>query len=193
MLEVLALDRADGWAFVREGRHILLLRPPYHLHDARYVTERTVELAIAHHDYAACNKVLDTLDEVRAFVRGEVAAQRRAEGRALPPPGVGRALLKNASITVIERFLERIEIELIPQGQTSMAEEILLAMVTESSCLREAPELFKKASALLVDVRRRHEERLNQLERAPGGVKKAAYPSRERAHKLFFPNQKSAA
>lgn len=163
MIDVLALDKTDGWVFARENGQVLLCRPPYRVHEARPASEAMVARAVAHHGYSACDKSVASWGEVAAFARREVAAQHAAEGRPLPAEGVGRALLKNASPTIIERLLDRITLELVPRGELAKAEEMLIAIQAESLRILDSPELLRKTSALLLAVRKQQEERLQRL------------------------------
>ncbi|WP_437649094.1 hypothetical protein [Sorangium sp. So ce362] len=163
MISVLALDRNDGWVFAREGERILLLRPPYRLSDAITVSEVVVQRAVTQYAYVACNRDFPAWTDVVAFAREEVAQSRKAEGRTLPEEGVGRALLRNAPASTIERFLERIRSELLPRSEFNAAERILAALQIESLRLRESPELSRRVAELLADVLKRREERIARL------------------------------
>lgn len=165
MITVMALDRIDGWLFARDGERIRLLRPPYRLTEAEVVADSVVARAIMHHGYAACARELATWAEVVDFVQGEVSAQRRADGRALPGEGMGRMLLKTATVSMLERFLERIEDELLPREELDAAERILLAMQAESPRVQETSDLVRRTAALLERVRARRKERLRALVR----------------------------
>ncbi len=162
MIAVLALDRSDGWVFARDGEQILLLRPPYRLSEAHVVSETVVARSVTHHGYVACDRVLATWAEVVAFARGEVARQRAAEGRPLPEEGVGRAFLRNAPASTVERFLERIQRELVPREDFDMAAKILQAIQIESPRVQESTDLARRTAVLLEEVLRKREERLER-------------------------------
>jgi hypothetical protein len=159
LIAVLALDRSDGWVFAKEGERIVLLRPPYRLGEAQVVSESVVARGVTHHGYVACDREFATWAEVVAFVRGEVARQREAEGRALPDEGMGRTFLRSAPASTVERFLERIRIELLPREELDMAAKILLALQIESPRLLESPALGRRTAELLEEVQRKREER----------------------------------
>lgn len=46
MLELLALEPEDGWAFVKDGSLIWFIRPPYRTGEARPVPEAVVSRAV---------------------------------------------------------------------------------------------------------------------------------------------------
>lgn len=165
MISVLALDRSDGWVFAREGDQIRLLRPPYRLAEAHVVPQTVVGRAVTQHGYAACSLELATWADVITFVRAEVAQQRKAEGRALPEEGVGREMLRFAPSSTVERFLDRIQHELLPRGELDAAERILLAIQAESPRLEESPALLRRTAQVLEEVRRRRAERLRTIVR----------------------------
>jgi hypothetical protein len=160
VIKALALDRSDGWVFARDGERFVLMRPPYRLAEAQVVSESVVARAVTHHGYVACDREFATWAEVVAFVRDEVAQQRVAEGRPLPDESVGRAFLRSAPASTVERFLERIRTELLPREELDMAARILQAIQIESSRLLESPELGRRTAALLEEVLRKQEERL---------------------------------
>ena len=51
MISLIAAAFHDGWAFVRQGYTIYLVRPPYEGRDKVLVDESTVERAIHVHGY----------------------------------------------------------------------------------------------------------------------------------------------
>ena len=74
MIDVLTVDHKDGWAYVRKDMRTMLIRPPYRI--ALAATARDVMIAVTRNSYTACEKTVNTWDDVKAFVRGEVAAHR---------------------------------------------------------------------------------------------------------------------
>ena len=118
--------------------------------------------AVTQHGYAACDRAFPTWVEVIAFARGEVARRREAEGRPIPDAGVGRAFLRGAPASAIERFLDRIRTELLPRDDLDAAATILQAIQIESPRLLELPVLARRTAELLEDVLRRKEARLEE-------------------------------
>ena len=168
MITLQAFDQHDGWLFAKDGDRLVLLRPPYRLNDLHVVSEATVARAVIRDGYRACERALPTWAEVIAFVRDEVARQRQAEGLQAPDESVGRTFLRSAPSSTVERFLERIKGELVPQGEYDDAEKLLRAMQIESPRLLESAELSRRTAQLLADVLRRRDERMEQYLRVDG-------------------------
>lgn len=74
MISLIAIDDGDGWAFVRQGYGIYLIRPPYsprqHLIE---VSEATVEKAVHAHRFHPELRDFADFDAVIAFLRGRLA------------------------------------------------------------------------------------------------------------------------
>jgi hypothetical protein len=157
LISVLALDRRDGWVFAKEGERIVLLRPPYRLDEAERVSESVVARSVTHDGYDAYDREFPEWAEVVQFVRGEVARQRAADGHAPTDENAGRAFLRSAPKSTINRFLERVEKELIPRGELNDAAKILRAVLDDSPRSRESPEIKRRAEGLLADVVRRQD------------------------------------
>ena len=112
MVTILALDLSDGWVFGKEDDRILLMRPPYRLAEAQTVSETVVARSVTQHGYLAMAIQQPSWADTVKFVRSEVARKRKADGRPLPEEGVGRAMLRQAPASIVDRFLERIRTDL---------------------------------------------------------------------------------
>lgn len=154
MLTVMALDRCNGWAFVKEGERVLLVRPPYQYAEALVATEATAMRAVTQHGYAASACQAHDWAAAISWIREEVIRCSKEEGHELPEAGVaGRSVLRHAPQSMIEHLLERVKEELLPQGSLTSAEQILLAMQSTSQHLQKNPSLMQQTAALLEDVR----------------------------------------
>jgi len=151
MLEILALAPEDGWAFVRDGRRIRLLRPPYTggaTADASAVTAAT---ATARYGFALPRPDRQRFADWAAligFLRSEMTASRKARGLVLPGDEVAEQLLQYAPATTLRDFLDRIDRELLPARAWDHAEKLLLKMLALPT-FRENAELCVRAVALL--------------------------------------------
>ena len=56
ILNLIAIAKEDGWAFVRTGNGLIVIRPPYHASDKIEATEEMVEQGISHHGFAHAEK-----------------------------------------------------------------------------------------------------------------------------------------
>jgi len=163
MLTILAIDRNDGWVFVRDGETIRLLRPPYRLSEGRVASEAILARAVEHHGYFACDERRATWHEVVASVRGIVAEQRASEGRPMPDEGVGRAMLRVATASMVERILDRVAEELLAKDDLEAAQNVLCALQVESPHLKESSALNRRTAELLERVGKRREERAQRI------------------------------
>jgi hypothetical protein len=151
MLEILALAREDGWAFVRDGRRIRLLRPPYTGSSSADVSEATVATATARHGFVAPGPDRQRFADWPAlvgFLKSEVVAARKARGLAAPADEVGEQLLEYAPEATFRSFLDRIDRELLPAKAWDHAEKLLLRMLALPA-FRENDDLCARAVALL--------------------------------------------
>lgn len=132
MIRLLALAPEDGWAFVCSADRILLLRPPYGKRRHPTVEESAVARAVATEGFVAEDRVFPDWPALFAFLEERFLAGRPALPAALAPESVER-ILRHAPRAVLEKLLDRIEHELLPDRQWDAASELLARFLTVDS------------------------------------------------------------
>lgn len=165
MLKLLAVAPEDGWAFVRTGGSILLVRPPYSHSNCCDVAEHAVEKGVTRHGFSACERDFADWRELIGFLNEEVRKTRSARGEQIVREGLGAQMMQFASEDVLERFLGRIETELLPSGSWEPAERLLIDMLRLPRVCQN-PSLLARVSDLLgriVKARKDSEARRQNL------------------------------
>lgn len=165
MLEILALAREDGWAFVRDGDRIIALHPPYKAAARREVSDAVVARAVGDHGFTPSGEKRADWSGVVDYLRDQIVQAREESGRKLPPQGVGRALLRHAPAETIVELLARVEVELLPGNEFSAAEQMLIAMLDVSPRVRDDAAMHARVVKLLDRVHQQR-ERVEQSKRA---------------------------
>jgi hypothetical protein len=124
MIRLLAIAPEDGWAFVRSGDRILLLRPPYGKRRHPAVEESVVVRAVAVEGFEAADQAFSDWPALFAFLEERFLAGRPVLPKALAPETVER-ILRHAPSSSLESLLDRIEQELLPDRQWDAAGELL--------------------------------------------------------------------
>lgn len=128
MISVIAAAFEDGWAFVRQGYTIYLVRPPYQRGALVEVSQSTLERAVHVHGFTPELRDFRDWAALIAFLREKIVESARARPPSATPEDPARSLLRRASGPVIEGYLDRIERELIPGGEVIAALNILTAL-----------------------------------------------------------------
>src|SRR4051812_11947459 len=113
MLNLLAADFEDGWAFVEHNQRIFLLRPPYRInHGYNVVPETVVHESIYTHGFVAMEKCFTNWSELIDFLKKQLVESRKASEQNVPNSETIRSLVKYAPPHVLDNYLDRIELEL---------------------------------------------------------------------------------
>lgn len=129
MIRLLAIAPEDGWAFVRSAERILLLRPPYGKRHHSAVEESVVARAVAVEGFEAADQAFPDWSALFAFLKERFLAGRPPLPSALAPETVER-ILRHAPPSSLDRLLDRIEQELLPDRQWDAAGELLARFLT---------------------------------------------------------------
>lgn len=153
MFELLALAPEDGWACVRSGDHVRLLRPPYTPASCSTISEASVEIAVSRHGFVVPpegERIFPDLAAVVGFLNAEVGRVRAARGAPLSQDA-GEGLLEFAPVATLREFLQRTSDELIPQARWDHAQKLLLRMLALPTVC-DHPELRAETVGLLKRV-----------------------------------------
>jgi len=154
MPKLLAIAPADGWAFVEDRDGVHLVRPPYRRANMVTVSRPVVEKAVTHYAFEARCEKFDTWDALVDLLRAEIVRAHVALGTPVPEPGVGALVLPHLPPDIIAQYLDRIENELLPNGEfaaaMNLAQDLLLvhAVIDNDDLRGRARELLLQSRAL---------------------------------------------
>jgi len=151
-LEMLAIAPEDGWAFLRQGNKLMLLRPPYKQGNCSLVSEATMEKAVNHHSFTVEHDQFNDWNSLIHFLQARLVKERKALGYPSLGDRAGQELLRRAPKEIVVRFLDRIESELFPAQQWEAALEILTVLLDAPSVVKD-PELSTRIHTLLRQYR----------------------------------------
>lgn len=128
-LRIVAAAYRDGWAFVEQGDRIVLLRPPYHRSRLVEVSRTTVERAVQRHRFDVEAHEVSDWRALIGFLQQKRVEIAEAEGAAsLPNSERMVRLVRAAPRYILEKYLNRIESDLILQNELQAALRALAAM-----------------------------------------------------------------
>jgi hypothetical protein len=157
MISLLAAAFEDGWAFVRQGYTIYLVRPPYRRRDLIEVTEATVERAIHAHGFQAELLPFADWGALIAFLRERLVAAASARAERATETKAAARMLRHASPAVLGGYLDRIERELLPALELDAALRLLTALSGLEKVASDA-DLRDRTARLLERVVERMDE-----------------------------------
>ena len=140
MLKLEALSPAEGIGIVRFGEGLRLVRPPYTHADSPLLREESLLDAILRYGYFASHEEFSNWAALVDFLNQKAVESRRALGKEIPDSIAAREILEMAPVDVLNRFLNRVENELIPHRSFDHAEAFLLALLT-SGVMSRSPAL----------------------------------------------------
>lgn len=147
-LEMLAIAPEDGWAFVKQGDKLMLLRPPYRKENYYRVSEATLKQAVNYHGFIVEHGQFDDWKDLIHFLQTRLVEARQALGYPSLGDRAGQELLHRAPQEIVVRFLDRIESELLPSRQWEVALRILTVLLKTQSA-SDHPELTARIHDLL--------------------------------------------
>ena len=172
MLEILALIPEEGWALVRDGNRTLLIRPPYTMAGPRTVDANEVGRAMAVHGFSVPTgqSQFAGWSSLVAHLNAQVEQSRAQQGQALEAEGLGERLLPHAPEPILQRFLDRIERELLPNPAAWDSANRLLLTMLPLPRVRQSAELNQRAVGLLSRVMDAETARKAALSRPSTGI-----------------------
>lgn len=147
MLELVAAALEDGWAFVKTDEKLMLLKPPYRPSNLAIVSGEILEKAVICHGFHMLHRTYADWAALIEFLRSELA-KARVGFAAISDADLQYELLCDAPLEVVEDYLRRTEVELLPNGECSAAIN-LLSVLMKVDLVREDPVLQKRTLALL--------------------------------------------
>lgn len=140
VLQRVAFAPEDGWAFVRSGDDLFLIRPPYGR--PAVVDDHVLARAVAGKGFVAEPQDFPDWASLLADLQQRLIAAREAKGKRAADREEVFGLLDYAPKTILAGYLDRIESELIPGREWEPALELLrrllrLPAVQEDAGLRD--------------------------------------------------------
>lgn len=157
MISLLAAAFEDGWAFVRQGYTISLVRPPYGQRDIVEVNEAAVERAIHAHGFTPELLPFQDWGALVAFLRERIVSTSRARAERASETKAAARLLRDAPPAVLGGYLDRVEHELLPSLELDAALRLLTAMSGLEAVAKD-PAVRDRTAALLERVVERMDE-----------------------------------
>lgn len=145
-IEIVGLDPAAGWAFVKQGEKCFLVRPPYTENNFQECTAMVIENAVMKHNFIASSHTVAGWPELFDYLRGHIAREwvARDAARSL---SVTSRLLRYASRDTVNRLLDRIERELLPEREF-LAARLLLQVFGDLEEVKYDPALRLRVATL---------------------------------------------
>jgi hypothetical protein len=129
VLRIVAAAYRDGWAFVEDGERLVVVRPPYRRPGPVDVPRTAVEQAVGRHGFEAQAQEVADLRALYTFLEERRVAIAEAEGApSLSDRERRERLVRTAPRHILERYLDRVEGELIRKGELDGALDVLAAM-----------------------------------------------------------------
>ncbi|SPF39518.1 hypothetical protein SBA4_2350005 [Candidatus Sulfopaludibacter sp. SbA4] len=148
MLELLAIAREDGWAFIKKDGQLILLKPPYRDSNLVRVCEDIIEKAVSLHGFEPIHESYPGWGPLVDFLRAELAKVRQSKLGILDDAELKFELLRDAPREILEYYLHRTESELIPNGEWNAALDVL-TLLMRVDIVRQDANLCQHAIALL--------------------------------------------
>ncbi|MBM4036362.1 MAG: hypothetical protein FJ291_31895 [Planctomycetes bacterium] len=146
MLKLVAAALEDGWAFVETEGELLLVRPPYRQSMTRQVPQTALQTAVSTYGFEVRAETFDDWAALIEFLRARLIESREAAGQTQPQDS--REILRRAPRSLLLKYLDRIEQELLPRREWQAVSNIL-GVLLESPGLHQDPQLHQRVVRLL--------------------------------------------
>ncbi len=148
MLRLIAAAFEDGWAFVEKDGQTILIRPPYQSANKLIVPESAIEAAIHAYGFEVWSESFADWSELVAYLNQRLVDARKASKFFVDDPNATLELLRRAPKQVLERYIARVEGELIP-GREFKAAASLLTHLMNLESVKSDTALFDQVARLL--------------------------------------------
>ncbi|MBF0509858.1 MAG: hypothetical protein HQK57_13155 [Deltaproteobacteria bacterium] len=144
-IELLAYFDLDGSAIVKIDFELLLVRPPFEKRHTIKINETMLDKAVLRFGFFSTEKMFPDWETLIQFLNAQVAEAHKARGVDLSKVDVSQDIIDLAPPEILDRYLDRIERELIPARRFDHAESVLMAMIKSDN-----PDLSSKPRRLRV-------------------------------------------
>ncbi len=184
-IKMIAIAPDDGWAFIIKDEQLILIRPPYDKNDLVIVVEKDLENAIHKHGFQECDCAFNAIAETIDFLNQKYVEGMKRRGVPLPQKEELRGLLEFATEEILIGYLEKAELEYIPNGNLDAAEAIALALLPVEK-VKKNKKVFQKTIDLITRCKEERSKqegnKLNRLIKWDEGLSK--FPQAESKYTL---------
>lgn len=166
MIKLLAFLPLDGSAIIEREDVLFFVYPPFEKQNLQPIERKVLDKAILRYDFCAANECFETWDLLISFLDAKVHEARLQQGQNLSEINLGREIIDCAPPEILNRYLDKVEHELIPFLQLEQAEAVIYTMLESgnpskpirsraielSKCItHQRKKCFDKRSELLHD------------------------------------------
>lgn len=148
-----AIFPAEGLGIVRRDQKLRLVRPPYVMSESSEIPEKALEDAIIKYGFFSSGEQFANWTATIDFLRQQLVDTRHAAGLNIPESMTATDLVEYAPIEVLVDFLNRIEVEIIPQRLFDLADDILVAILANEAIVQDL-SVTRRVTKLLQECKR---------------------------------------
>jgi hypothetical protein len=147
-LDLVSIDRAQGWAYVRNGDEILLVLPPYLEANVTLASEIAAHRSIDVGGYEdGENRAFQSWRALFEWLDGEFVEERRRRGMQLPSRHDTELYIRECSADDIRQFILIIRHELLPHFRDETAHRLLQSLLS-ATAVESDPNLKNEVRTL---------------------------------------------
>ncbi len=150
-IELVALFAWDGSAFVKRNDALLFIAPPYEKRNIKSADEKALDRAVLKFGFAHQDKRFDSWDSLIEFLHLAVQTARRERGQVISETALRGQIMDVAPVEVLNRFLDKVQQELLPLRLFDQAESVVWAMLDSENATR-SDDVRKRAISLLRQI-----------------------------------------
>lgn len=129
MIKLLAFLPLDGSAIIERESILFFICPPFEKQNLLRIEKKVLDKAILRHDFCVADKCFKTWDALISFLDAKVHEARLQQGQNLSEMNLGREIIDCAPPEILNRYLDKIEHELVPFHQFEQAEAVIYTML----------------------------------------------------------------
>ncbi|MGO8786882.1 MAG: hypothetical protein ACLQVL_05795 [Terriglobia bacterium] len=148
MIRLIAAAFEDGWAFVQKDGQTILIRPPYRSANALMVPDSAVEAAAHAYGFQVSDESFADWADLVAYLNKKLVDLRKASKLFVDDPNATLELLRRAPKHILDRYIDRVEGELIPAREFKAAAN-LLAHLMDLENIRSDAAVYHRVARLL--------------------------------------------
>lgn len=150
MIKLLAFLPLDGSAIIERESALFFICPPYKKQNLKSIEKKVLDKAILRHDFCAADQFFETWEALISFLDNKVSEVRLQQGQNLAEINLGREIIDCAPPEILDRYLDKIEHELIPLQRFEHADAVIKAMLESDS---PSKKIRRRARSLLMLIK----------------------------------------
>lgn len=132
-IDLLAFLPLDGSAFIKNKGSLLFVVAPYEKRNAQQVNKETLDKAVLKFDFHVAKERFKSWESLVQFLNTKVKEARKEQGQDISEMDLRHEIINSAPIEILNRFLDKVENELLPSLQFEHAETVILAMLDSAN------------------------------------------------------------